>query len=229
MNIYRTGLLLVAATLLASPSIALGITLGHVDTFEDGTKQGWNAFKFDVGGPPAGGPAGSSDHYLHIITVSSGGATSLQATNNLQWSGNYSAAGVSSIEMDLRNNTISSIADMLSIRIAIVGVSDSPKVGYSSTTPIKVPQDGQWHHVSFSLASDAMTAIGSPSPLASELPNVGQLIIVNSISRVYLATASHSAISTSTTFEQFPSHHRSAFCIRESLASLCCIGIGSSS
>ena len=65
MNIYRTGLLLVVAALLASPSITFGITLGQIDTFEDGTKQGWN--NGSAIGVQPGGPAGSGDHYFPIL------------------------------------------------------------------------------------------------------------------------------------------------------------------
>jgi hypothetical protein len=67
MNIHRIGLSSVVAAFLALPSITFGITLGQVDTFEDGTNQGWN------GGIQLGGPAGASDHYLSIHGFGSGG------------------------------------------------------------------------------------------------------------------------------------------------------------
>ena len=41
MFIGRFCLLLAVAILVSVPSISQGITLGQVDTFEDGTTQGW--------------------------------------------------------------------------------------------------------------------------------------------------------------------------------------------
>ena len=159
MNIYRTGLLLVVAALLASPSITFGITLGQVDTFEDGTKQGWN--NGSTIGVELGGAAGSGDHYLPVFAGGSGLPNRLEIFNRSQWLGNYLAAGVTSVEMDLRVGALELSA--LSIRIAIrESTSTNVTAGYASAAPFILPTDGQWHHVSFSLLPSNLTRVSSP-------------------------------------------------------------------
>ena len=126
MNIGRFGLLLAALLALALPSITFGITLGQVDLFEDGTSQGWTSFPTNSCHFQPGGPVGSSDHYLPLITGPLWRSNTIG--NNEQFlnrSGNYLAAGVTGIEMDLKNNNIFA-PGALSIRIAI----NEDKVGF---------------------------------------------------------------------------------------------------
>jgi hypothetical protein len=177
MNIYRTGLLLVVATLLASPSAALGITLGQVDTFENGAVAGWAVVNPTL---QINGPAGSADHYVQVSSGASGQQSNLQMFNQSQWLGNYLAAGVTGVEMDLKNLNFTG-AD--SIRIAIrEGTASSITSGYSSTIAFNLPVDGQWHHAIFSLAAGSLTGINSPQPLASDLANVVNFGILSSVS-----------------------------------------------
>ena len=44
MRFYQIRLLFVAAISFAAPATSLGITLGQINTFEDGTHQGWFAY-----------------------------------------------------------------------------------------------------------------------------------------------------------------------------------------
>jgi hypothetical protein len=68
-----------------------------LDTFQGGTLLGWGG-----GASPTniatGGPAGAGDRYLQVTGSGAGGAGGVPATSNgVQWSGNYSAAGVTAI------------------------------------------------------------------------------------------------------------------------------------
>ena len=101
------GLAVVATILLAPHRAAQGVTLGQTDTFQDGTTMGW----FVPGASPAppvnvssGGPGGAGDAFLRLIATGSAGPGSrLSVLNGSQWTGDYSAAGVTVIRMDVHN------------------------------------------------------------------------------------------------------------------------------
>jgi hypothetical protein len=177
MNIYRTGgLLLVAAILLVSPSITLGITLGQVDTFESGI-AGWNYSALTT---LPGGPAGSNDHYLAVYGGLGSSNFRIEPGNAIQWSGNYVAAGVTAITMDLKNDSDVTRTQPLFIRVVVFeGVSPA---GYCSTTAFSLPHDGQWHHAVFPLTADSMTGINQAEPLSIDLQSVFTFSIINSVS-----------------------------------------------
>jgi hypothetical protein len=187
MNIGRFCSLLALAILASVPATSQGITLGQVDTFEDGTSQGWSG-SIVVPPTPTGGPAGNSDHYFQLITegtslIGPPVPVELQTSNISQWAGNYLAAGVTGVEMDLKNNN--TFGGNLFIRIAINEdkfTTMSKMAGYSSTTAFTLPPDGQWYHAVFSLDTGSLTPISSPQPLASDLANVVDFQILNSSS-----------------------------------------------
>jgi hypothetical protein len=173
MSTIRSSLLTVAAISLLSPAVTLGTTLGQVDTFEDGTAQGWVSAAQNL----LGGPSGSNDRFLQFSAGISGLPTNLELFNRLQWSGNYLAAGVTGIEMDLK--LISSFVAPVPMRIAIrEGTAPAIMTGYASTTPFMLPRDDQWHHVVFSLQD--MTGINAAQSLASDLANVVEFRLLGS-------------------------------------------------
>ena len=105
----RFILALVAAFLTP---LAFGGIVGQIDTFQDGTRDGWFAGGLGLGQVPPippqvvanGGPAGTGDQYLQITAVGGNGAGSrLVAINLTQWAGDYLTSGISGIAMDLRN------------------------------------------------------------------------------------------------------------------------------
>ena len=83
--------------LLSAPS-ALAVTFGQVDTFQDGTVMGWQTGPTDPSPPaniPNGGPLGAGDRYMLLTSSGSlGVGGKLVVHNQAQWSGNYTAAGV---------------------------------------------------------------------------------------------------------------------------------------
>src|SRR4051794_2593506 len=89
------------AVLSAVVSAQAQVTLGQTDTFSS-TVQAW------AGAQPTwistGGPAGSGDGFLQLHSIGGSGPTSKMAGNNsAQWSGNYTAANVTAISVDLKN------------------------------------------------------------------------------------------------------------------------------
>ena len=155
---------------------ARGVTLAQIDDFETGTVMNWgNGIAPDPLNITTGGPLGLNDNYLQITSDGSGSGGKLTSYNRTQWLGNYNAAGVTGIEMDLKGFSSPGSA-ALNIRFALkTGTGSTP--GYSSTTAFSLPIDGLWHHAIFSLS--AMTAVGSPGTLASVLANPGEARILN--------------------------------------------------
>jgi hypothetical protein len=152
---------------------ARAITAGQVDTFTDGTTAGW------AGGDvvqvvTGGGPAGAGDNYLQFTSNGLGGSGSKLATNNsIQWNGNYAAAGVTSISIDMLNPN-GSPSGGLAMRLLLFGPSGSR---WSSTVADIVPADSQWHHENFSLLAQDLTEVLGSDTYEQLIAGVGMLQI----------------------------------------------------
>ncbi len=146
---------------------ASAILINQIDTFQSGDLAGWNG-GITYTNAPSGGPAGDGDRYLRASTAGSHMGT----RNDFQWAGNYLAAGVSRIEMDLRNEG----STVLSMRLMFLaqGVADS----WTSTTAFVVPTGGEWHHAVFEISPSALTNVGSGLfPYENALSNVTRLLL----------------------------------------------------
>ena len=158
--------LFTCALLTLSPA-ARGVALAQIDDFEDGTVRNWgNGSAPDPVNITTGGPLGLNDNYLQITADGSGSGGKLTSYNRTQWLGDYNAAGVTEIAMDLKGFSSPGNA-ALSIRFALKTGTGSGAPGYVSTTAFSLPIDGLWHHAVFSLS--AMTAVGSPGALSTVL------------------------------------------------------------
>jgi len=132
-----------------SASAARAITLGQVDDFQDGTTQNW------TGSPTANaedaGPGGAGDNALfvnsdlRVVTFNS---------NLTQWRGDFTAAGITHISMDVRHQNASDLELRIGIANGIFfqnGLGDT----YVSSLSITVPNDNAWHSIVLPiLASD---------------------------------------------------------------------------
>ena len=144
---------------LAVPRSASAVTIDQVDTFEDGTTQDWV-----VGGPhpappinvPTGGPTGAGDRFLQLTAVGGSGAGSrLAVINDTQWAGDYLAAGVTGIEMDVKNLGDSTLA----LRVLFQDPPGNAPVNLAvSTDSIALPAGSGWIHVVFPIAASDLTA-----------------------------------------------------------------------
>jgi hypothetical protein len=175
--------LALGVALLLSASGSAQITLGQKDTFEDGTLNKWTNGNNNVGGNLknlTGGPGGASDRYLDVTSTGDFGTGSRLAFHNrVQWTGDYNAAGVNAIEMDLRNFGSSS----LTIRVALRADPFSQLTsGYVSDPGFALANDGAWHHAVFSLTDSAMKPINSPSvSLHDSLSSVPEVRLLSSV------------------------------------------------
>jgi hypothetical protein len=169
----------VGVVLFALSRAGASPTLGQVDTFGDGTTDGWQTGR--AGQPQniaSGGPAGAGDAFLEMISTGTGGPGSKPVIlNRAQWAGNYLATGITEVDMDLKNLGTTP----LSMRWVVqpqIGASS----GYSSTSGFALPADGAWHHAAFLIDSTHLTPVDGPPPLSTVLANVQEARIVSSVS-----------------------------------------------
>jgi hypothetical protein len=155
---------------LATP-VRAELMVGQVDTFEDGTTQGWTAGGL-LGVPPnppaniaTGGPAGAGDSFLQITAVGgSGPGSRLSAFNLTQWAGDYTAAGITEIRMDVRNF---GPADA-SLRLLLADPAGGPPSNIAITQAIFVPGGGDWTSVTFAIdAASLIPILGSAATALS--------------------------------------------------------------
>lgn len=153
------------------------VSLGQVDTFQDGTAQGWQTGLGPVANIATGGPAGAGDRYAQYTSSGSAGANSRMVIfNAAQWLGDYGGSGVTRVEMDLNNFS----APTLSIRLAFFLDAFT---GYVSSAPFTLAGNSGWQHAGFDLVPGNFTAIGSPGDFPTLLSNFnGQLRILSAAS-----------------------------------------------
>jgi hypothetical protein len=155
----------IAIGLWATPAVA--ITVGQTDDFQSGNPQGWGggtATSF----PANGGPNGAGDMFMQL---NSGGG-SLGTRNSTQWAGDYLAAGVTRVDVDLKNSG----PDPVSLRFMIFtpgcdfGAGDC--TAWSQTVPtVLLPYSG-WVKVEFSLAEPDLTRVIGPLSYAASMAQV---------------------------------------------------------
>jgi len=138
---------------------ATAVTFDQVDDFQDPDDEtaGW---KGGVGATTSqrrasGGPDGDGDAYLQVTTRS----YHLASKNIDQWKGDYLAAGIGAIEMDL--NYTRPRTDAIQIRIMLIGPG-GVFASASLTDPIPI---GAWQRYRFGLtAADLVYVPGTPNP-----------------------------------------------------------------
>jgi hypothetical protein len=99
-----------------------------------------------------------------MATSGAGGTVSnlLVFNTSTNWSGNWTAAGVSRIELDVRDPGANNFD--LAIRLGIVGPGGGPTPGGGGdtyvTSAMQVPRDGQWHRLTFDVSPSSFSPIG---------------------------------------------------------------------
>jgi hypothetical protein len=142
---------------------ASAVSVGTIDTFQDGSTAGWSTGSFSPNQPAnvgSGGPAGAGDKYLLLTSTGGLGAGSkLVAFSGPQWGGNYLGAGVTSIQMMVNNLGSTD----LSLRLYFESANSSP---VSSTDAVSVHAGSGWTSVTFSALPGALSA-GAANVLGS--------------------------------------------------------------
>lgn len=164
--------------LIISTSV-LAITPGQVDTFGDGTTQGWFVPGLSATPPVnilTGGPAGAGDPYLQLTaTGGTGPGSRLSVLNDEQWTGNYPAAGITLIRMDVSNFG----PDDLHLRLLLEDLPDEPGPPLNlalSADAIVVPAGSGWRTIEFPIAPADLLP-GGIGTVAGALADVNTLRI----------------------------------------------------
>jgi hypothetical protein len=141
---------------------ARAATIGQIDTFQDGTTQGWVTALLGSPNPsppvnvPSGGPLGAGDGFLQLTSLGTlGPGGRLVAINPAQWTGNYIAAGITSISMDFKNLGATDIF----LRLLFEDPMLAPPVDVATTSAVFLAAGGGWTSISFSVAAANLTAI----------------------------------------------------------------------
>ena len=158
------GLITTVLAVAAAVPACAQITLGQIDTFEDGTTQGWGVGPGGSPVPPVnvagGGPNGANDNYLLLTSLGGAGGpgSRLVAFNMAQWAGDYLSAGVGLIQMDLNNLGTTD----LSLRLLLADPAQGPPSNIAITDAFLLPAGSGWTHASFSISpSSLITLLGS--------------------------------------------------------------------
>jgi hypothetical protein len=131
------------------------VSPNQVDDFEDGSTENWveaASSAAQAENISSDGPAGVNDNYLRDYTTQApGGPGSRMIIRNLtQWSGNFTAAGVESVTMDVRALNVD-----VTVRVSITG----PGGKFSSSTGIVVTAGSGWTQVSIPIAGSDMVSV----------------------------------------------------------------------
>jgi hypothetical protein len=179
MNLHARSAALAAVLAALCLNPAQAITLGHVDTFEGGSTQGWGSGA-NNGLPPtlaSGGMQGADDHFL-LVSASGvhGPGGKLVALAGDAWTGDFIAAGVNGLTMDLINLGSTD----LSLRLYLLG---GPGQSALTLSAASLPAGSGWTHVVFDIAPAAL--VGSVLPT---LANVSGLRLYHGPDAIYPGT-----------------------------------------
>jgi len=156
------------------PSIVISSPLR--DDFQRGTTQGWSGVFSSTANVADGGPNGVGDKYLQIsVTGDQGPRSSLMFMNSAQWSGDYTAAGITGFRIDLNNL---GEAD-LEMRLRINGAGGS----FISVNSVSIPAGGGWQTVEFTLDETGMGGGGNLDATLGDVTELQLLHIPSSGSR----------------------------------------------
>ncbi len=153
----KTALTVSLALLISlSASAVRAVTLGQVDDFQNGTTQGWGgSFTFNIADA---GPNGVGDNALRVNSNNR-----VVIINSTQWVGDYTAAGITQVLIDIRHDS----AFPLEMRLGIAqGVFGKDGIGdtYVSAESISVPGDNAWHSITIPiLAADLVPSFANTS------------------------------------------------------------------
>ena len=160
-----------SALTLGLSAAQASITYGQVDDFQDGTTQDWTGAAGFFSNED-NGAGGAGDRYLRVIANGTGGPGSRVATfNQDQWAGDYLAAGVTAVQVDMANF---GATDLEMRALLLFGAGGD----FTSTVSLNVPADGVWRTYTFSLSAADLTGVsGGGEDYAASMASVGRLLL----------------------------------------------------
>ena len=109
-----------------------------------------------------------------LRTVAAGPGSKLAVFNNgAEWTGSYTELGATAIEVDMMNFPTTPAS--LDMRLVLFGPL-STNNRWTSTTSVSVPNDGDWHRVSFPIGSSDLTRVLGSASYDAMLGNVVRIM-----------------------------------------------------
>jgi hypothetical protein len=181
---HRRLPLLLAAMLFGSQAApAVAVSLATLDAFNSGTTAGWGGGAA-ISVAPNSGPSGAGDNALRVSATNR-----VAIVNTAQWAGDYAGSGVNRLLLDVRNDNAFPLQMRLGLARGVVGSGGSGDT-YVSASAVPVPADGQWHHITLSLAPGDLvphTNNTNPTPSAAfALESVSHFRIIHNTSPDFL-------------------------------------------
>lgn len=168
------------------------VTLLQVDTFVS-TVEGWSG-----GASPAyistGGPAGVGDGYFQISRPVDA-AFHMAAKNTAQWAGDYTAAGITAITMDVNHF---SGPDSIDMRILLIGVGGT----WASTNVVSISSG--WSNYTFGVTAADLVFVSLHNTTSSGTTD-GTGLLADTLAAVNVLQFRHDA-STPTIPGDHPPH-----------------------
>lgn len=161
---------LVLGCLIASAAAGLGqIQNGLFDNFSDGQLHGWGSPNAAIiGSNGAGGP---SDPYLTVTSDGAGQAGKLAVHNTSTWVGNWQAAGVNRVELQIRN------PNSVQLEIRIVLFDGLTTARWTSTNAVIIPPNSGWTAATFGVLQSDLTQVRGTSSYTSVIQNVNRFMV----------------------------------------------------
>ena len=172
----------------------LAISLAGLNDFEDGTTQGWaeGGGRANSPNPPTNvaddGPDGAGDNFLQNISAGGfgpGGRWILHNTSET-WTGDYVTAGVTRITAQMRNTGPQDVPIVLAVGTENVRAGGE---WWATTTPVTIPNDGEWHHVEFGLDATSLTQTQGTALLGAVLGDAGIIRLVANATPSHIGSA----------------------------------------
>lgn len=151
---------------------------GTPDTFTDGTTQGWIHPNAGSPNPPTNQTVGGIDgNYVRNESLGGGGPGSKQAiVNRSQWAGDYIAAGVEAIVVDVRN---SSATETLNLRVGFADGTSFSASRYVSTNSIDIAPGTGWTTVTFPIEMADLSLVAGGASYNAVMSNCVEMRIVS--------------------------------------------------
>jgi hypothetical protein len=115
MNRNVWAIIVFSAAQLIFADASSAIAVGQIDNFQDGTTSNWSNGNIigtvSVTNIATGGPAGAGDRYIQVTADGSTSGGKLTSFNRDQWLGDYVAAGITAIDVDLGIENIRAVPE----------------------------------------------------------------------------------------------------------------------
>jgi len=185
-----SGLSLLAAgmwlfAIVATPARA-AIIAGQTDDFENATVAGWTSGGSNpnpAANVSTGGPAGDNDNFMRLTATGSGSGGRLVAFNSDQWTGDFRAAHVDEIRMEVNSFSIvpppTPQQETLKLRLILIDSADA--ITLCTLGDVSITPGSGWQSVTFPLTAANL----SGGDVNTALAHVTEMDLVHSPTAIF--------------------------------------------